>query len=93
MLSEIQRALAELQEQFPFEDAYLFGSIVKPGRYREDSDIDIAIRGLKPEHFFPALAWLMRRLDRDVDLIDLETSRYRERILQEAIKWTKPNSS
>jgi len=52
-------------------EVYIFGSLVS-GQYKECSDIDIAVRGLKDEDFFKILAKLGRELSYEVDLIDLD---------------------
>lgn len=91
-LAIIERAkqiLKEMQETIPFEKACLFGTITKPYRFSEGSDIDIAFVGLRNEDFFPALAYLSRNLGRDIDILQLEKHRLREKIIQEGIIWTK----
>lgn len=52
-------------------EVYVFGSAAKDAM-REDSDIDFAVSGLPPEHFFRALSAASRILDRPVDLVDLD---------------------
>ena len=64
-------------------EIYVFGSIAN-GRFDENSDIDIAVRGLKDEHFFKVLAELGRQLSHEIDLIDLddEENRFAQFILK-----------
>jgi predicted nucleotidyltransferase len=50
---------------------YLFGSMVT-GKTRDDSDIDIGIKGLSPEKFFRVYAKLDNTLSHDVDLVDFD---------------------
>ncbi len=50
---------------------YLFGSAAK-GTLTEESDIDLAVTGLPPEKFFHALGQAHRKIDRSLDLIDLD---------------------
>jgi len=50
---------------------YLFGSMVT-GKIRDESDIDIGIKGLPPESFFRVYAKLDNNLLNDVDLIDFD---------------------
>ena len=52
-------------------EVYLFGSIAH-GDSHTRSDIDIAVRGIKPEEFFFVYGELMSRLQHDVDLVDLD---------------------
>ena len=53
------------------KEVYLFGSLVK-GNAKEDSDIDIAIRGLSPGYFFNIYGKLMSQMTHSVDLVDLD---------------------
>lgn len=89
ILTQALLALDELSQEIPFSEAYLFGSVAKPHRFREDSDVDVAILGLPDEHFFRAMAFLSARLGRDVDLIELEACPFAERVKKEGIRWTK----
>ncbi len=52
------------------EEIYLFGSIAR-NEATEDSDIDIAVRGIKAEEFFQVYGELMMRTSHTLDLIDL----------------------
>ena len=52
-------------------EVYVFGSVAT-GRNRKGSDIDLAVSGLPPASFFPALARLGDLFDRPVDLVDLD---------------------
>jgi len=89
LLSDIGEALAELSQSVPFQDAYIFGSITTPHGFSPDSDVDIAFYGLKDEDFFKAIAFLSRRLERDVDVIQLEDHRLEEKIKSTGIKWKR----
>lgn len=48
-----------LAVEFGVKKVVLFGSILQKGYFDEDSDIDIAIEGLKKGSYFTALAHLM----------------------------------
>jgi predicted nucleotidyltransferase len=52
---------------------YVFGSAAR-GNLREDSDIDMAVSGLPPHQYFPALGRAAIFLDRPIDLVDLDDS-------------------
>jgi predicted nucleotidyltransferase len=52
-------------------EVYLFGSGAV-GNVRDDSDIDLAVRGCPPARFFHVLGMLLMELERSVDLIDLD---------------------
>ena len=63
-------------------EIFIFGSLIS-GTQREDSDIDIAIKGCPPENYFSLLGKLLTVLSRPVDLINLDRgdsfSKYLER--------------
>ncbi len=82
LLSKISSALSELLKTVHFEEAYIFGSILTPSFSRE-SDIDIAFIGLRDKDLFSAMAFLSDYLGRDVDVIQLEGHRLREKIIRE----------
>ena len=91
LLRGVKEALGRLADAIAFRNAYIFGSLVKPGRFFEDSDIDIAVEGLKDEDLFPAIAFLSRELGREVDVIQLEGHRLEGKIRQEGLRWNKPH--
>lgn len=84
-LHAVGNALAELSHQIAFTEASIFGSLTRPESFSEESDIDIAFVGLRDEDFFRALAFLSRRLARDVDIVQLERHPRKAQILQEGI--------
>lgn len=47
---------------------YIFGSIVKEGKFRENSDIDIALKGKVKEDYFLIWSELEEELNEGVDL-------------------------
>ena len=53
------------------KEIYLFGSVAH-GNAKEDSDLDLAIRGCPPGMFFGLLGELLCALKHSVDLIDLD---------------------
>ena len=50
---------------------YLFGSMAA-GTARPDSDWDIGVEGLPSSAYFPALGELLDRMNRKVDLVELD---------------------
>ena len=64
-------AAASLLKNEGCQSVYLFGSLVT-GKIRDDSDIDIGVKGLPPENFFRVYAELDNNLLNDVDLIDFD---------------------
>jgi predicted nucleotidyltransferase len=68
-LRRVREAILQLAQRYPgVRRVYLFGSLVQPGRFRPDSDIDIAVEcdTVETESIF----WraLERELKRDVDV-------------------------
>lgn len=94
MLNEVWRVLDRLAEQVAFDEAVVFGSVTKPYRFTDRSDLDFGFWNLKNEQYFFTMAFLSRELGRDVDVIQLETAAapLRTKILQEGMRWT-PNTS
>ncbi|MBI2264615.1 MAG: hypothetical protein HYU64_05530 [Armatimonadetes bacterium] len=71
-LGEVLNALDDLEKETTFENAHIFGSVTRPYRFHESSDIDIAFEGLDRDRLFVAVAFLSRRLERDVNGQHLE---------------------
>lgn len=84
-IKELKRAIRKLSAEIPFKRAFLFGSLLST-RFKEDSDIDIAFEGLNDKDFFRAMARLSDLLGRDVDIVSLEESRFREKILNSGLE-------
>lgn len=89
LLCEVKNLLSDFSRVIPFQEAYIFGSLVKPGRFFVDSDIDIAFYGLQDKNFIKAISFLSGHLGRDVDVVQLEGYRLEEKIKKEGIKWIK----
>ncbi len=53
-------------------EIFLFGSLAE-NKANSDSDIDLAVRGLKADKYFRAYGELMKLLDHSFDLIDLDS--------------------
>jgi predicted nucleotidyltransferase len=54
--------------KYDVEVLYLFGSTVEGDLSR---DIDLAVKGIKPELFFKFYGELLRKLSKSVDVVDL----------------------
>lgn len=67
---DIKKAIKILKENGATE-IYIFASI-KKGNFNKNSDIDIAIRGVKQENFYKVASILMFELKNEFDLIDLD---------------------
>ena len=92
LLAEVWKALACLAEHVGFDEAVVFGSLVRPFAFSEHSDIDIGFFHLPDDGFFFTIAFLSGCLGRDVDVIQIEKSgEFVAKILKEGVRWTKKN--
>jgi uncharacterized protein len=70
------QAAEVLKQQFGAERVVAFGSLVDNGRFRADSDIDLAVYGIEPARFLKA--WhVVDELapDIDIDLVDMAVAK------------------
>jgi len=72
---DIEKA-SEILKKHGCTDIYIFGSIAD-GKFNENSDIDIAVKGLEDSLFFRVLAELNNTLSSPIDLIDLDDKQNR----------------
>jgi predicted nucleotidyltransferase len=72
LLSEIQHAVNILLHNGAHE-VYVFGSHAR-GDATPGSDLDLAVRGMPPEHFFRAVGEACSALSIPVDIVDLDES-------------------
>lgn len=79
---DIKKAVKTLKENGATE-IFIFGSIVN-GNLNRNSDIDIAIRGIRQEDFYKVASILMFELEKEIDLVDLddETDRFSQMLLK-----------
>jgi predicted nucleotidyltransferase len=68
--ADIERAKAILKE-CGVSEMFIFGSLAT-GRTNDNSDIDIAVKGLRADMFFFAYSKLAMKLDHEVDLVSLD---------------------
>jgi len=69
LLLEIVPKIQHILEQYPsVTNAYLFGSILRDGGFSRNSDIDIAVEGLSPQHYFELWRKLEEELKVTIDL-------------------------
>ena len=84
---ELRDALTRLLP--PGTEVWVFGSVLEPGRFREHSDLDIALESL-PEG--RSEAWLQGELElqlrRGVDVLNLNETGLREKIERTGERWT-----
>jgi predicted nucleotidyltransferase len=89
LLAEVQRLLDDLGPRYGIQQAYVFGSLVTPGRFTPESDVDIAVEQIDPVRFFEAMGKFSMLLERDVDLIELSKCHFAHLIREKGILWEK----
>lgn len=89
LLAKVFCLLDELAPAYGFEKAYVFGSLISPGRFNPKSDVDIAVERIDPLRFFEAMSDFSSRLEREVDLIELDKCHFAHRIREKGILWEK----
>jgi len=87
---EVLRALRQLLRQtIAGQKVVVFGSLIRPGRFHDQSDVDIAIERETPGMtLYQLTALLCEGLGRPVDVLLLDECRFREKILQQGQTWT-----
>ena len=85
--SDIETAARILREEGATE-VYVFGSAAH-GKMRPDSDIDLAVRGLPPERYFPAMGRVVDAIQRLFDLVDLDEENLFTRFLEDEGELTR----
>src|SRR5213595_3334449 len=84
-LHQLREVLSELA---PASSVVIFGSLLKPGRFKETSDIDLALADQPRDMSLYRLTGLLaERLGRPVDVVLLSECRFREKVLREGERW------
>ena len=86
VLKQINKALNTLEKKYQWDDVYLFGSVAKKGKFRPNSDIDIAISGLVKFEHYAFTGEISEILDIPVDVILLEECIFAESIKEKGLK-------
>ncbi len=79
-LAIVRQKLGVFFKGLHVKEAYLFGSILQPGNFRSDSDMDIAVGGLNPKNYFQVFGQIENLLGREIDLVELEKCRFADSI-------------
>lgn len=89
LLADLLRLLDELGPRHGVGEAYVFGSITRPGGFDEQSDVDVGVEQVAPARFFDFMGALSLALERDVDMVDLAQCHFAHRIRAKGIRWTE----
>ncbi|MBM3494916.1 MAG: nucleotidyltransferase domain-containing protein [Armatimonadetes bacterium] len=89
-VATLQTALDALDRLIPEGAAYVYGSLLRAGRFHDRSDVDIALER-EPEHMsiYRLQAELEDAIGRPVDLCLIGETRFGARIRREGLRWTK----
>jgi predicted nucleotidyltransferase len=88
-LQTLSRLRSLLERMLPGREVWVFGSVIRPGAFRESSDVDLALREEPAEISSYRLQSLLEEgLGRPVDVVLLPESRFAETILREGQRWT-----
>ncbi len=83
---KLKETIAILKEYFSDKDIkklYIFGSIVKAYMFDKNSDIDIAVEGMKPDEYYKIFGDLEILLKNEkIDLMELETCSFKDLIIK-----------
>jgi len=89
VLNQVKDWLASKGKDYGIHQAYIFGSVVRPYHFTEQSDVDVAVDSVLSEYFFDAMAGLSEAIGREVDLVDLSKCHFAERIRQRGLLWRR----
>ena len=89
LLARVMEALDQLSRDYGWNEAYVFGSLTRPGRFRPESDVDVAVSGLNKFALFAFVGDLSSLLGRSVDVVMLEECPIAEAIISKGVKWQK----
>lgn len=81
--------LDEFSPEFGIDKAYIFDSVTRVSKFRQHSDVDVAVENIHPEQYCLAISLLSTYLERDVDIIRLNDCHFSDRIRQTGILWKK----
>jgi uncharacterized protein len=87
--TQVIQWLEEFGDGYGIYQAYVFGSLVYPGKFTENSDVDVAIGEVAPEDFFDIISLLSTALSREVDLLEIKKCHFAHRIRQQGVLWKK----
>ena len=87
----VQARALQLLDESPVEldEAILFGSVVRPGRFSAHSDVDVAVPDLEARPYFALMGHLEEGLERDIDLVLIDTCHFADTIRRTGLRWIR----
>ncbi len=89
VLQKISNTLKTLEKKYHWDEAYLFGSVAQKGKFRRNSDIDIAITGLNRLEHYALTGDISELLDMRTDVVLLEECPFAQSIKEKGLKWNR----
>ena len=89
VIQQINKALNRLDKKYHWDEVYLFGSVAQKGKFRRNSDIDIAVQGLDKLEHYAFIGEISDLLNKRVDVILLEECHFADSIKERGIKWSR----
>lgn len=78
-----RQAARQLESKYNLDKIYLFGSLINKDKFRLNSDIDLAVKGLSSQDYLEAWRDLEDHLGHSFDLVQMEKA---NKLLVETIK-------
>jgi hypothetical protein len=88
-VQRIKKTLKILEKKYCWNEVYLFGSVAEKGKFRRNSDIDIAVKGLNKFDYYEFVGEISSLLDKRVDVVLLEDCHFADAIRKKGIKWNR----
>ena len=87
----VQAEVLRLLDESPVEldEAFLFGSVVRPGRFGAHSDVDVAVPDLEARDYFTLMGHLEEGLEREIDLVPIDTCHFADTIRRTGLRWNR----
>ncbi len=86
----LERLHQAIKRHLPEQPVWVYGSIQKPGKFRLESDIDIALEHPSTNNSLYALQSLLTEATgHQVDVCMLEETRLKEKIMSQGQRWTE----
>ncbi len=89
MLTKTLEWLDQFASDYGIKKAYIFGSVIRSGKFYLNSDIDIAVKQINNQDYCTVISLLSSYLEREVNIIKLENCHFAHRIRENGILWTK----
>ncbi|MGL4502622.1 MAG: nucleotidyltransferase family protein, partial [Planktothrix sp.] len=87
LLNQTLQWLDEFGANYGIKKAYIFGSVTRPYKFHDQSDIDIAVEQINAKDFCSVIGFISEALAREVDVVPLNQCHFANRIREQGIVW------